>query len=140
MKRWWALRWTVVGQAVHDGRLDDARSLMRDALLRNRGDCQATAWDLAMSRKQFYRYVLRLGMYPAIDRIRARADTPPWSVVVAAINRGECMDAWTKVLEGIRGRSVEEVAAQLAASKHAPRIQDVDAFAEALVQAANEGA
>lgn len=124
---------------MQDGDPDLARSLMRDALLRQRGDCQAAAWDLFMSRKQFYRYVLRLGMYPVIDRIRARADSPPWARVVDALNRGETM-AWEKVIAGVKGKSVEEVAAMLSASKHASRIEDVDGFAEALVQAANESA
>jgi hypothetical protein len=125
---------------MHDGDPERARSLMRDALLRQRGDCHAAAWDLFMSRKQFYRYVLRLGMYPVIDRIRARADTPPWARVVEALNRGEKMSAWEKVIEGVKGKTVEEVSAMLSASKYVNRIEDVDAFAEALVQAANDGA
>lgn len=139
-KRWWAVRWTCIGQAMHDRDPDRARALMRDALLRTRGDCQAAAWDLFMSRKQFYRYVLRLGMYPVVDRIRARAETPPWARVVEALCRGENMSAWEVVMQGVKGKTVEEVTAMLSASQHASRIEDVDGFAEALVQAANESA
>ena len=133
-------RWTSVGSALARGDRDEARRLVCEALLEAEGDVHRAAWFLFVTRRQLYRWIRLLDLFPDVDRTRERRELPPWLVVTAAALRGEPMGAWEKVLEGIRGMSVEDGAAALRASKHSKRIEDVDAFAEALMQAASEAA
>lgn len=132
--------WTSLRDLWRRGDRAEMRRLIRRALLQTGGDISRAAWVLFVSRKQLYRWIVLLQMYVDVDQIRARGDDPLWRARTAAALGGHTMSAWEKVMAGIQGLTAEEVAAALRASKHAARIADVEAFAEALVQAAQESA
>lgn len=131
-------RKTVLGVLRAQGRHDEVKRIITEALIESRGYVDRAAWacDL-MNRRQFNRYRT---YYPELNAVLAgirqrRRAVPKWLARTLAVLEGGRMNIVEQILEAAAGMTLEEVQAEVEASVHAADC-DPAAVAEAIVSAA----